>query len=107
MNEERREGQVGVGNLESSQILVGNSVDPLVEMHIDHQADATPIEGEYRLYQIKIKPLHYGYIVEVGCHSFAFEKIEDATKHITDYYNDPKGVREKWDNGELLKKNKA
>ena len=45
---------------------------------------------------ISIKQLNYGYIVEVGCHSFAIETHHKVMIHLGKYLADPKKTEEEW-----------
>lgn len=51
---------------------------------------------------ITIREVHRGYIVEVGCHTFAFETKESMLSKITAYVNEPEATETKWFKGELF-----
>lgn len=47
-------------------------------------------------YEIIIRFLSRGCIIEVGCKSIPFESVETAIKELSDYVNNPYEVGEKW-----------
>ena len=47
-------------------------------------------------YEIRIRFLDRGCIVEVGCKSIAFENIDSAMLEINNYVNDPYNQGTKW-----------
>ena len=51
--------------------------------------------------QIRINPLDYGYLVEVGCQSFAIEDIDKLTKYLTLYLKSPNSIENSWLDGKL------
>jgi hypothetical protein len=51
---------------------------------------------------ISIQTLHRGYIVNVGCHSFAFETKETMLEKLTEYINNPQEAEQKWNDGSLF-----
>lgn len=51
--------------------------------------------------QIRINPLNYGYLVEVGCQSFAIEDIDKLTKYLTLYLKSPNSIENSWLDGKL------
>jgi hypothetical protein len=54
-------------------------------------------------WDVNIKHVHNGFIVNVGCQTFVFETFDKLVKYMTMYYEDPRGAFEKHHNGELLK----
>ncbi len=60
------------------------------EVCVETVSDSTKIRG------ISIEQLHYGYIVKVGCHSFALEKHETVSAKIAQYLADPAGTEKLW-----------
>ncbi len=59
--------------------------------------------GDSLPYEIKIKPLNYGYIVNVGCQSFAIEDKNKLLKNLEAYLTNPSATEKKWrENKELL-----
>jgi hypothetical protein len=53
-------------------------------------------------YEINIRPLNSGYLVGVGCQSFAFENKERMMKMIQAFLNDPQTVGENWRKNQQL-----
>lgn len=45
--------------------------------------------------EITIKPLNYGFVVTVGCHSFAIETKEKLVEKLRQYYDNP-AKTEQW-----------
>jgi hypothetical protein len=58
--------------------------------------------GPSKIRQISIREVNRGYIVEVGCHTFAFSTPDELADKISAYLKDPNGVERKWFNGELF-----
>jgi hypothetical protein len=52
--------------------------------------------------ELRIEQLNNGYIVHVGCHSFAFHTKKKMLKYINSYVNDPNEAERKWVAGELF-----
>jgi hypothetical protein len=50
---------------------------------------------------INITPLHYGYMVDVGCQRFAVESVDKLLKYLGEYLKDPQAVEKAWFSGEL------
>lgn len=53
-------------------------------------------------YNVTIKALNYGYVVEIGCQSFAIESNDKLIENLSKYLKNPKDVEKMWFNGELL-----
>lgn len=49
-----------------------------------------------REYELRIRFLNRGCVVEVGCQSIAFESPEAAMKEINEYVNNPYETQQKW-----------
>lgn len=67
-----------------------------------------PVESESIniIKKITIEQLQYGYIVKVGCHTFAIETHKRLSKVLAEYLADPSGTENKWFSNELdLKRN--
>lgn len=47
-------------------------------------------------YEIRIKFLSRGCVIEVGCKSIPFESVETAIKELNDYVTNPFEVGQKW-----------
>lgn len=52
--------------------------------------------------QINIEQLNHGYIVRVGCHSFAIETKAQLIAQLSAYIQEPALTEEKWFKGTLL-----
>jgi len=55
-------------------------------------------------YDVNIKHVHNGFIVNVGCQTFVFESFDKLAKYMKMYYEDPNGTHKKHSKGELLSK---
>ncbi len=64
-------------------------------------APQTPTEN-FAYYEINIRPLNSGYLVGVGCQSFAFENKERMMKMIQAFLNDPQKVGANWRKNQQL-----
>lgn len=62
------------------------------------------VAGSPRGRAINIEPLNYGFIVRVGCQSFAVEQADTVADKLKEYLNDPQATEKKWYAGELFKK---
>lgn len=51
---------------------------------------------------ITIQALNHGYVVAVGCHSFAIEKASDLIAKLAEYINNPAETEKKWNEGKLF-----
>jgi hypothetical protein len=51
---------------------------------------------------INIIQLNYGYIVKVGCNSFAIETPERLIEKLTEYIKEPQATEKKWNETKLL-----
>lgn len=90
-NENCRPQQNTVGGL-------GQTNDPCCEA-----PQATPpIGNDKKMREFTVKPLSYGYIVVVGCTSFAIETKEQLINKLTDYIKYPEDTEKKWFAGELF-----
>jgi hypothetical protein len=54
------------------------------------------------LRSINIEPLNRGYVVRVGCQSFAIGTKRLLIDKLTQYLSDPQGTEDKWNKGELF-----
>lgn len=67
-------------------------------------AEEAPARSNNGFRNISIRALNAGYIVDVGCHSFAIETKESLIDKLTQYINNPRATERKWDRGELFNK---
>lgn len=56
---------------------------------------------------VTIKQLNYGYIVDVGCHKFAFESAEKLVRYLADYLKNPNKTENEWFSGTLIRCDKC
>lgn len=52
--------------------------------------------------EINIRQLDKGYVVQVGCHSFAIETPMHLVQKLTEYINEPAETEKKWFDGKLF-----
>ncbi len=55
-----------------------------------------------RMRDVKIRQLHRGYVVDVGCHSFAFSTKEEMMKYLTTYIDNPQETEKSFNEGLLF-----
>jgi hypothetical protein len=53
-------------------------------------------------FNVTIKQQHNGFIVEVGCQTFVFETYDKMSKYLKMYFEDPKGMITKHEEGTLF-----
>lgn len=54
------------------------------------------------LRSINIEPLNRGFVVRVGCQTFAIGTKRLLIDKLTQYLSDPQGTEDKWNKGELF-----
>ena len=59
-------------------------------------------ETKPRMRAVQIQPLNYGFIVTIGCHSFAIETAEQLISKLSDYIKSPEDTEERWLAGVLF-----
>ena len=69
---------------------------------VNEVAVPTPDRGENKIRQINIEEVNRGFIVRVGCHTFAISTKAELTTKITEYINEPDKTEKKWYNGDLF-----
>lgn len=52
--------------------------------------------------ETRIQQLSSGYVVSVGCQSFAFSTKEEMTAKLMEYINAPAATEKKWFSGKLF-----
>lgn len=57
-----------------------------------------------KIYAIAIRPVDRGYIVEVGCKTFAMSDTDELIRYLSDYLIDPGSIHKQFYAGELFKK---
>lgn len=70
------------------------------------QAPITPQAQDYpdKIYGINIRAVDRGYIVEVGCKTFAMSDTDELIRYLSDYLLDPVTIHKQFFAGELFKK---
>ena len=58
--------------------------------------------GKPKIREIIIKEVNGGYIVSVGCHTFAFSTKDELTTTLLKYINEPEEIEKKWFSGDLF-----
>ena len=53
--------------------------------------------------EIKIKQLNHGYVVNIGCQTFAIESVGKLVSNLEKYLNSPIETETEWLSGNLLK----
>ena len=53
--------------------------------------------------EINIQPMDFGYVVRIGCQSFAIESIDKLITNLNEYLKDPNKTEKSWFSGTLLK----
>lgn len=66
------------------------------------EAPTPPIETPKKAYSINIEQLDFGYIVRVGCQTFAVESIEKVVANLEAYLKDPKDIEKQWYSNKTL-----
>ena len=55
-----------------------------------------------KIRNITIRELNRGFIIDVGCHSFAITNVSDVIKYLTEYLNNPNQTEKNWFSNKLL-----
>jgi len=75
-------------------------------MLAEPQQERVPVNEEVRqgnkIRQINIEEVNRGYIVRVGCHTFAISTKAELTTKLTEYINEPAKTEKKWYSGDLF-----
>ena len=75
-------------------------------MLAEPQQERVPVNEEVRqenkIRQINIEEVNRGYIVRVGCHTFAISTKAELTNKLTEYINEPAKTEKKWFAGDLF-----
>jgi hypothetical protein len=77
-----------------STLTLGNAPTGCVTYSGTLETEATTPKRD-----IQIKSLNHGYIVTIGCQSFAIEEIKTLIKHLETYLRDPAKTERDWQNG--------
>ena len=88
---------------EDSYLNYTREIDVLIEEPMPEPMPVVDMNDRLAQWDVNIKHVHNGFIVNVGCQTFVFETFDKMAKYMAIYYNDPRGAFEKHHNGELLK----
>ena len=61
----------------------------------------TPLQAN-KIRQINIEEVNRGFIVRVGCHTFAISTRAELTTKLTEYINEPDATEKKWYENKLF-----
>jgi len=73
-----------------------------MERCVNEAAIPTPDRGGNKIRQINIEEVNRGFIVRVGCHTFAISTKAELTTKLTEYINEPDKTEKKWYAGDLF-----
>ena len=73
-----------------------------VDEYIRNSARTPEPLASNRMRDVNIRQLHRGYIVDVGCHSFAFSTKEEMTKYLVSYIDNPQETEKSFNEGLLF-----
>lgn len=62
-----------------------------------------PIMHHEKMREINIREVNKGFILTVGCHTFAFTKTSDFIPELTKYLTNPQETEKDWFSGDLFK----
>ena len=65
--------------------------------------DPQPLTSASQAREINIRPLNHGYVVNIGCQTFAIESVEKLVSNLEKYLNSPIEIEKEWFSGNLLK----
>ena len=65
--------------------------------------DPQPLAAASQAREINIRPLNHGYVVNIGCQTFAIESVDKLVSNIEKYLNSPIETEKEWFSGNLLK----
>ena len=68
---------------------------------VNRNAMLTPKEDN-KIRQINIEELNRGFIVRIGCHTFAISTKAELTTRLIEYINEPSNTEKKWYAGDLF-----
>ncbi len=98
MNEGMLQGNVPTGSNLSEPCLP----EPNRCVRNEEVAMPTPDRGSNKIRQINIEEVNRGFIVRVGCHTFAISTKAELTTKLTEYINEPDKTEQKWYAGNLF-----
>ena len=65
--------------------------------------DPQPLAAATQAREINIRPLNHGYVVNIGCQTFAIESVDKLVSNLEKYLNSPIETEKEWFSGNLLK----
>ena len=78
--------------------------EPQVERTLKRlRNEPQPLATALQAREINIRPLHHGYVVNIGCQTFAIESVEKLILNLEKYLNSPIETEKEWFSGNLLK----
>lgn len=89
---------------ESDYVVESSRPEPQDEVmeqsYIGEMSASSNSKGKIR--NIQLREVNRGYIVDIGCHTFAISTAEELTEKLTEYIKDPSGAEDKWFSGKLF-----
>lgn len=76
-------------------------MDTDMDMEMEESAPMG-FKGSNKIRDVSIKELDRGFVVSIGCHTFAITKVDELTNLISKYLNNPHEVEKEWFDGKLL-----
>ena len=73
-----------------------------VQIETDGHLSTEAPKPSNQIRHIGIQEVNRGYVVTVGCHTFAFETKESLIEKLTGYINNPQNTEDKWFKKELF-----
>jgi hypothetical protein len=95
------EGQMLSANTQAAPPEYPQAFNQRAAVLSDAQMPTAPISPN-KSRQITIREISRGYIVDVGCQSFAFESAATVIAKISEYLNNPEATEKKWFDGKLF-----
>jgi hypothetical protein len=82
---------------------IANARDMLVPVRVGVSPEVINHEANISPYEINIRQVNNGIIVNIGCQTFVFEDIEKFSKMMIEFYKNPTNSIESFYKGELFK----
>ena len=78
--------------------------EPQVNRLVERLGNGTqPLAAASQARDINIRPLNHGYVVNIGCQTFAIESVDKLVSNLEKYLNSPIETEKEWFSGNLLK----
>jgi hypothetical protein len=94
---------ISAGISQRPSIVTGSRIAVRGEERLEERPEPQQDCVGSKIREISIKALNFGFIVKVGCHSFAIETPDKLVTVLGEYLNKPTETEKKWFSGELLK----